>query len=162
MVKNTPYLFGGALTISSIVAFSFIAPNIEKYFKSQNLKSHQNVVLSAFKKEIEKPEQEGKYLEYAAPLVGCEFSYNLNAAATYFISSLQGVDVACITNDRNNAIFPVGGLGVQPPEALAWGFKIQPSQIQVQDFLTARVLPLLPTLIPRSITSPFPIPSSII
>jgi hypothetical protein len=128
MVKNTPYLFGGALTISSIVAFSFIAPNIEKYFKSQNLKSHQNVVLSAFKKEIEKPEQEGKYLEYAAPLVGCEFSYNLNAAATYFISSLQGVDVACITNDRNNAIFPVGGLGVQPPEALAWGFKIQLDQ----------------------------------
>lgn len=126
MVKNAPYLFGGALTLSSIFVLSFFTPQIETFFKNRALYSTRN---SPF--EISQSSKfgeictEGKYLAYAAPLVGCDFAYDLSAAATYQISSLQGVDIACLTNDRFNSLFPVGGVGVQPPETLAWGFKVQ-------------------------------------
>ncbi len=126
MVKNTPYLFGGALTISSIVCLSFITPLKEVFFKDHHLILAQNGCKSSLEnRDGIEPCTEGKYLAYAAPLVGCTYSYDLSCAATYQISSVQGVDIACITNDRTNVYYPVGGLGIQPPEILAWGFKVQ-------------------------------------
>jgi hypothetical protein len=125
MVKNAPYLFGGALTISSIVCLSFSTPLKEIFFKEHNLLLAQNCSESTSKNRDVNEPTEGKYLAYAAPLVGSTFSYDMSGAATYQISSVQGVDVACITNDRTNFFYPVGGLGIQPPEVLAWGFKVQ-------------------------------------
>ncbi|MFZ4673733.1 MAG: Lpg1974 family pore-forming outer membrane protein [Chlamydiia bacterium] len=54
----------------------------------------------------------------------CDESWDINAGAIYFQARAQGVDIAVITQDRNNSLFPVNGIGVQPEESLWWGFKI--------------------------------------
>lgn len=54
----------------------------------------------------------------------CEESWDLNAGAIYFQARAQGVDIAQLTQDRNNTNFPVNGVGIQPEESLWWGFKV--------------------------------------
>lgn len=56
--------------------------------------------------------------------IECDESWDINAGAIYFQARAQGVDVAQLTQDRNNAIFPVNGVGIQPEESLWWGFKL--------------------------------------
>lgn len=54
----------------------------------------------------------------------CDEQWDFNAGAIYFQAKAQGVDIAVITQDRNNNTFPVNGVGVQPDESLWWGFKV--------------------------------------
>lgn len=54
----------------------------------------------------------------------CEEGWDINAGAIYFQARAQGVDIAQLTQDRNNTNFPVNGVGIQPEESLWWGFKV--------------------------------------
>jgi len=54
----------------------------------------------------------------------CDEAWDINAGAIYFQARAQGVDIATVTQDRGNNIFPVNGIGVQPEESLWWGFKV--------------------------------------
>jgi hypothetical protein len=125
MSKNAPYLFGGILTAGSLAVFSFISPFGNRFFSEKNFPVGNEIFLGAVQRKEGTQLQEGcTFLEYAAPQVGCDYTFDLGAAATYLISSTQGTEVAVLTNDRLNSIFPTGGVGIQPPESLSWAFKV--------------------------------------
>ncbi|MBM3194744.1 MAG: hypothetical protein FJZ60_03160 [Chlamydiae bacterium] len=125
MAKNLPYLFGGAVTVGSVLALSFLTPFKDRFFTNESIDPFKGLILEIKSHQLKRYQQDDcAQLDYALPLVGCDYKWDITAAATYSRPALQAVDVALITNDRQIAIYPVAASGVQPQEDFAWGFKI--------------------------------------
>lgn len=125
MAKNLPYLFGGAVTVSSVLALSFLTPYKDHFFSNDSGDLFRGLVLDARRYQINRLEhEECAQLEYALPLVGCNYKWDFAAAATFSRPALQAAEIALITNDRQIPIYPVSAVGLQPQEDFAWGFKI--------------------------------------
>lgn len=125
MAKNIPYLFGGVLAVSSILVLPNLVPLRDRFFSNRETNPFERLILKI--NEDKKKSSTIKFckgLDLAQPLIGCDYKWDLGAAATYCHPSLQGVDIALITNDRQISIYPVAGVGIQPQEAFAWGFKV--------------------------------------
>ena len=76
-------------------------------------------------KKIDKKDvKDCNYLCLPSPMQECDAPWDLSAAATYQQVRVQAGEVAAVTNDRLNQIFPSGGLGIQPYDDFAWGFQV--------------------------------------
>lgn len=59
----------------------------------------------------------------ANPDFDCGKDFEVMAAAIYEQIRVQGGEIGFITNTREQALFPVNGVGIYQPEFFSWGFK---------------------------------------
>lgn len=76
-------------------------------------------------KKIDKKDvKDCNYLCLPNPMQECDAPWDISAAATYQQVRVQAGEMAAVTNDRLNQIFPSGALGIQPYDEFAWGFQV--------------------------------------
>ena len=115
MDKKLPYLFGftffSLLTVASIEYWPGYA-------------SLSSTLVAMVEKKPKKGEALCATMMYPVLLNQICDRWDLKGAATYEMIAVQAGEIATLTADRTNSIYPVSSVGVEPQTQFDWGFKL--------------------------------------